>query len=402
MNFITILPRVSRSAVPILLAGLTTLLGALLTPGEGRAERIYLEVDAPHSGELVREPLGLVEVRGWVGTGLRGKHDVIIVLDRSASTFRASGVDVDGDGRVGRTLRNPTAEQAVLWTTDYGDTIVSAELMAARRLIERLDPETTRMGLVSFGGNAKLEAALGSSREDLLAALDAIPPTPNERGTYIYGALEEAITALGPQPANATDRRQRQILLLSDGVATAPDPPAAAQATAGHAARNAARAGARISAFALGPTAAERRGQFEEIVKANGGDLVVLDAAADIVEFVPYMSWTRIAKIELENATTGVAGRAVRLFPDGTFDGFAPLALGKNEIRLSAVSEGGAKETITRWVTFEKAPPDAEKLTRLRKLLELRTLETQLAERARVKREKTLEKQKRLEIRPDR
>ncbi len=378
------------------------MLAVALGAPQVRAERVYLEVDAPHSGDLVREPLGLVEVRGWVGTGLRGKHDVMIVIDRSASAFRASGVDVDGDGVVGRMLETSQDDYPVLWTSDFGDTIVSAELTAARRLIERLDPETTRMGLVSFGGNAKLEAPLGSSRADLLAALDAIPPTPNERGTYIYGALAEAITAFGPKAPDASERRQRQILLLSDGIPTTPGPAAAAQATSVHAARNAARAGARISAFALGPTAAERRGQFEEIVAANGGDLVVLDAPADILEFVPYMSWTRIARIEIANATTGTAARAVRLFPDGTFDGFAPLALGKNEIRLSAVSEGGATETITRWVTFEKTLPDSEKLTRLRKLLELRTLETQLAERARVKREKTLQKQKELEIRPAR
>ncbi len=367
-----------------------------------RAERVYLEVDAPHSGDLVREPMALVEVRGWVGTGLRGVHDVMIVVDLSASAFRASGVDVDGDGLVGHTLPNPQADHPVLWTTDFGDTIVSAELEAARRLIERLDPETTRMGLVSFGGNAKLEAPLGSSRTQLLAALDAIPPVPNERGTYIYGALEEAIVAFGPKPTSAAERRQRQILLLSDGAPTAPEPASAAQKTSVHAARNAARAGARISAFALGPTAALRRAQFEEIVNANGGVLFVLDAPADIVEFVPYMSWTRIARIELTNATTGAAGRAVRLFPDGTFDGFAPLALGRNEIRLRAVSEGGAQQVVTRWVTFEKPLPDPEKLARLRKLLELRTLETELAERARVKRERAIERQKQLEIRPER
>ncbi len=372
-----------------------------LLAGSVRAERVYLEVDAPRSGDLVREPMGLLEVRGWAGTGLRGKHDVMIVLDRSASTFRASGVDVDGDGLVGRNFPGEQSEHPVLWTSDFGDTVVSAELLAARRLIERLDPETTRMGLVSFGSNAKLEAPLGSSKAELLAALDAIPPEP-KGGTYMYGAIEEAIVAFGPRPENPAERRQRQILLLSDGIPTAPDPPAAALATSVHAARNAARAGARISAFALGPAAAQGHAQFEEIVAANGGDLVVLDAPADIVEFVPYMSWTRIARVTLENATTREAGRAVRLFPDGTFDGFAPLALGRNEIRFSAQAENGATLSVTRWVTFEKTLPDPEKLARLRRLLEVRAIETELAERARVKRERTLELQKQLEIRPNR
>jgi uncharacterized protein YegL len=399
VNFIDILPRVPRRVPSILLAGLLTLLAA----ASARAEKVYLEVDAPRSGDLVREPLGLMEVRGWAGTGLRGKHDVIIVLDRSASTFRASGVDVDADGRVGRNFPGEQKEHPVLWTSDFGDTVISAELLAARRLIERLDPESTRMGLVSFGSNAKLEAPLGSSRAQLLAALDAIPPEP-KGGTYFYGALEEAIVAFGKRVQDPADRRQRQILLLSDGIPTAPDPPAAALATSVRAARNAARAGARISAFALGPSAAQGRALFEEIVAANGGDLVVLSAPADIVEFVPYMSWTSIAKIELENATTREPGRAVRLFPDGSFDGFAPLVPGRNELRLKAQSTGGATQSVTRWVTFEKTLPDPEKLERLRKTLEIRAVETQLAERARVKREKTLELQKRLEIEavPDR
>jgi hypothetical protein len=360
---------------------------------------MFVEVDAPLSGDVVSAPLPLVEVRGWAGTGLRGQHDVVIVLDRSASTFRSSGVDIDHDGIVGRDLHGAQPPHAVLWTTDFGDTIVSAELLAARRLIERLDAKTTRMALVSFGSNATLEAPLGSSREQLLAALDAIPPEPRG-GTYMYGALEEAINAFGPAPLAPGERRQRQILLLSDGVSTAPEPPSAAQATAVHAARNAARANATITAFALGPAAAEGREEFEEIASASGGTLIVLDGPADILEFVPYMSWTRLAKIELENTTTNEHGRALRLFPDGTFDGFAPLALGKNELRFTATSEGGASATISRWVTFEKTLPDPEALERFKKLLELRAFETELAERARLRREQVLKKQ--LEIKPER
>jgi hypothetical protein len=336
-------------------------------------------------------------VRGWAGTGLRGQHDVVIVVDRSASTFRSSGVDVDRDGVTGRDL-SQDEPHAVTWTTDFGDTIVSAELLAARRLIERLDPNTTRMGLVSFGMNAKLEAPLGSSRADLLAALDAIPPEPRG-GTYMYGALDEAISALASVPVPPGERRQRQILLFSDGIATAPEPARAAQATAVHAARNAARANARISAFALGPAAAAGSRQFEEIARANGGELVVLDSPADVVEFVPYMSFTRVARVALENATTREPGRAVRLFPDGTFDGFAPLAPGRNELRLTVTSEGGASATVTRWVSFEKGLPDPEALARFKRMLEVRALETELAEKARIKRERILKKQ--LEIRTE-
>src|SRR5262245_30010798 len=178
VNFTGILPGVTRLAAPILLI----VLGAALAAGPARADRVYLDVDAPLPGDVVREPLALCEVRGWAGTGLRGKHDVIIVLDRSTSTFRSRGVDVDGDGSVGRDYTTKPPEEVVTCTSDFGDTIVSAETLAARRLIERLDPETTRMGIISFGGNAEISAPLGSSRAQLLAALDQLPPRPNENG----------------------------------------------------------------------------------------------------------------------------------------------------------------------------------------------------------------------------
>src|SRR5262249_8913630 len=176
---------------PILLA----LVGAALAAPAARAENIFLDVDTPHSGDLVREPMALCEVKGWTGTGLRGKHDVVIVLDRSGSTFRSSGRDVDGDGKVGNDYTPVMPEEIVTWTSDFGDTIYSAEILAARRLIERLDPQTTRMGIVSFGGNAVIDAPVGSSKEKLLAALDALPPPPNLNRTHMHGAIHTAIDA---------------------------------------------------------------------------------------------------------------------------------------------------------------------------------------------------------------
>ena len=397
MNFTAILRRVPRLSLQILLAAL----GAALVSPVARAEQVFLEIDAPHSGDLVNDSLPLVEVHGWAGTGLRGKHDVVIVIDRSGSTFRASGVDVDGDGVIGRTYPGEPPEEIVLWTSDFGDTIVSAETLAARRLAERLDPDTVRMAIITFGGNAKVEAPLGSSREQLLAALDALQPRPNPNGTNMYEAIETAIDVLEHAPAEpGQGPRQREILLLSDGMPTSPpEPRGAAQLVSVHAARNAARARARIYAYALGPTAAAAHESFQEIVAANGGELTVLDSPADIVEFVPYLSLTSIAKVSLENTTSGEAGRAMRLFPDGSFDGFAPLRPGRNELRFTATSQGGTLASVTRWLTFDKALPDPEKLARFKKLLQVRAIETQLAERAQAKREEQRKKQ--LEVKPD-
>jgi uncharacterized membrane protein len=89
----------------------------------------------------------------------------------------------------------------------------------------------------------------------------------------------------------------------------------------------------------------------------------------------------------------------MRLFPDGSFDGFAPLQVGRNELRFTATSQSGIGASITRWLTFDKALPDPEKLARFKKLLEVRAIETELAERAQAKREEQRKKQ--LEIKAD-
>jgi len=389
---------VARLAIPILLA----LAGAALVAPPARAQHLYLDVDSPLAGDVIKEPLGLCEVKGWAGTGLRGKHDVVIVLDRSGSTFRSTGKDVDGDGVIGRDYFPEPPDEIVTWTSDFGDTIVSAEILAARRLIERLDSETTRMAIVSFGGNADVDAPLGSTREQLLAALDRMPPRPNQNGTNFYEAIETAIAQFQAAAVPPGERRNREILLLSDGVPVLLDnPPAAAQLVAVQAARNAAKARARIYAYALGPIAGVALDKFREIDAANGGELLVLDQPSEIVEFVPYLSWTEIAKVELKNTTTGEPGRAVRLFPDGSFDGYAPLTLGKNELELTAISQNGARTSVTRAISFERSPADPERLAKLKRELEVRSVETERYERARAKREERLQKQLEIKAEPE-
>ena len=114
------------------------------------------------------------------------------------------------------------------------------------------------------------------------------------------------------------------------------------------------------------------------------------------------MSLTKLRELEIENVTTGRSARAVRLFPDGTFDGFAPLVPGENLLRVTVHDDSGASRSLERMVTFQKTSTDtAEARKRLELLLEqlrLRTLETQLAKEARRKRERILERQLTIEV----
>ncbi len=373
----------------------------LVLPAAAPAEALWAEVRAPRSHELLRGPIGLTEVRGWAGTGVRGAHDVVLVIDRTASTFDASGVDVDGDGEVGQRLAGFKQLRVI---SDPGDTIQAAQLLAARRLIEKLDSSTTRMGIVTFSQTEQVLARIGTPRTSLLAALDGLPARPGPGGTYFYGALIASIKVFEQAPPDGAARRHRSIIFLSDGLPNRPDPPAAAAKAAVRASQHARNADIRIYAFALGSEVASHPEVFLDMTRANGGELLVVEQPGEIVDFVPHMSLTRLERVELENLTASKPGRAVRLFPDGTFDGYVQLVPGENRLRVTVYGEGGGVRELEHVVRFEQTAADnAEARRRLAVLLEeirLRTLETQLAEEVRVRRKRALARQ--LEIKVER
>ena len=386
-----------RLANPTSFLLLLSLLSGLARPA--LAEAIWAELRAPRSYELLRGPVGLVEVRGWAGTGVRGSHDVVLVIDRTASTFDASGVDVDGDGLVGRRVEGFRHLRVI---SDPGDTIQAAQLMAARRLIEKLNPETTRMGIVTFARTEHVLARIGTPRDRLLAALDSLPAKPGPGGTYFYGALIASIKVFEQATPDPAELRHRSIIFLSDGLPNRPSPPAAAAKAAVRASRHAAKAHIRIYAFALGPEVAAHPEVFLDMAKANGGELLLVEQPGEILDFVPHMSLTRLRRVEIDNLTTHKPGRAVRLFPDGTFDGYVSLVPGENLLRITIHGEGGGTRTLEQVVRFERTADDTAFARRqLQELLEqirLRTLETQLAAEVRRKRDRALARQLEIEI----
>jgi uncharacterized protein YegL len=360
--------------------------------GARAAEKVWVELESPSNEVTVKSPVGRVEIKGWTGSGLRGGHDVLLVIDRSSSVWSASGSDIDGDGKVGR-----DRDELDLFldfnrkSTDPDDTILRAELAAARKLIERMDTKTTRMGLMSFGGGARIHAPIGSSQVQLLAALQEIPREPDFGGTSFDKALKLARLQFEaqPRPADVADRRNFSVILLSDGAPTAPAPVEHAEAFAILSARDAAELGVRIYAFAIGSEAVGNRKVYEEMTNVTGGELVLVDKPGEVIDFVPHLSLTSIARVEIDNLSSSEKARAVRLFPDGTFDGYAPLREGWNTLRITSVGEDGYERVVDRRVFFEKTPdPDQEQQAKARELvrdLKVRTLETELAEQARKK-----------------
>lgn len=331
----------------------------------GAGERVWIDLVRPE--ERAAGPVGLAEVRGWAGAGPAQAYDVVLVLDVSSSTLRPSGGDVDGDGNVGRRLRsaddplrNPNPRRLC---SDPGDTIRAAEIAAARRFVAAVDPERTRLGILTFDDSALVRAPLGASRDELEAALARLErEAPFGSGaTDLSAALRRAREALG---AAAGEGRQRWIVLLSDGSPNRPRSPRRAAQEARREAQAAAAEGVRIRSFALGEEVMEEGEVYREIAEATGGRFSRVARADQVVPRLADLDLSRVAEIRVENTSTGEAGRAVRVSPDGRFDGVVGLAPGENRIRVTARGSAGAESAAECVVHFERREPRTPEETR--------------------------------------
>jgi len=372
-----------RALAPLMMAVIVFAL-----PARGGDEQLWLEVRAPESGAVVTGPIGVLEVAGWAGASCEDRHELIIAIDVSRSTGLPSGVDVNGNGRIGRSLRssrdplrpaNPRRR-----CSDPGDTVLAAEIAGARHLVAHLDPKRTRVGIVIFSGGAQLVAPLESSREEIGAALDEVASDTIPSGvTNIAAALRTATRAVldgAPQPG---PEAHRSLILLSDGTPEGREPIEESAAKILDAALEAAEMGVQIHTFAIGAEIMAGTDVYAKISSQSGGQFVAIQKPADIALRLSRLNLTRLAEVVLANATTGEPGRATRLFPDGSFDGVVGLTPGENRISVTARGPGGTPQTSERLVVFERRDlRDAaevqaarEKLARLRR----RTMETELA-----------------------
>lgn len=354
----------------------------------------WLELLAPADGAALEAVVPLVEVRGRAGLGSHGPQDVVLTLDSSGSAFAASGLDANRNGTVGvdtcdLEIGNCNWRFVDRWTTDPGDTRIEVERDAALNLVAQLDPSTTRIGLVTFGGDASLELPVGPL-DALARELPAID-FGLDRGTDIVGALHLSIDALDRAPPLPGGPPQRAILLLSDGEVAIPemDFPAQDRYLNGFLAR-ARETHTRVFSFSVGP-ANDRAVRFmAAVADGTGADHVAVKTAADIAVELQLVRLSGLVDVEMRNATDGSPCRAVRVFPNGSFDGYAPLVAGDNDLVVTATLDDGRRVVARARVRYAKpAHPTAAQLADAEKLaaaLRERTVATDLAIRVEAER----------------
>ena len=182
-----------------------------------------------------------------------GDSDIAIVIDTSSSTSSSSGADVDNDG--------------------IDDTILKAEVFAAKELLNFLDPQRTQVTIVDFSSSAILVQSLTSDFGLAEQALDSILVAGPGGGTNFTAAMQIANNEL----LGIRGRRQATPvqLFLSDGSAGFPNTEV----------QRAADGAVVVNTFAVGSGAAT--GTLQQIADGTGGVMTQVLDVGELVELLP-------------------------------------------------------------------------------------------------------------------
>lgn len=330
---------------------------AVSASAKPRTGELRLFIETPVSGAVI----GSSEPRAFVsGRALRipapaegdesSAFDVVIAIDTSASTRAPSGADIDVDGRVGRMplawLLPFIPDVFSLSSTDPGDSILAAEIAAARTLVLQLDPDTTRVGVVAFSGrnhdgkvDARTAVAATSQYASVGRALDELLVRGPGGLTNLAAAVRLAAQELSPELPTKQGAR-RIALLMTDGQPTLPltdSPSYNAELTL--AAAEAARvSGVRFDVFSIGSVGTEKPKLSQQIAAITGGSWIPVEHPADLIATFAGVSFASVSRVDVQNATTGTAADFVQLGADGTFSASVDLTVGNNVLEVTAVS----------------------------------------------------------------
>jgi hypothetical protein len=348
----------------------------LIQPTAGKDTSLELSIEYPRDGAEVASTVcgTFVAGRARATHGAPRRFDVMLVIDTSRSTLAAAGTDVNGNGVVGEPRLGGLGSMVGAGLTDDGDSILAAEIAAARRVLAGFDPRSTRVGLVAFagdppgyGGNRKPAVTIGELTREFpqleheLEQLQAVPPLGNS--THMAAGVDQAtieLTGLRGARSKPDPDSEKVVFFFTDGQPTLPYASEADNVRAVlRAATRAQRANIRIHSFAIGPEALAGPIAAVEMASRTHGYFVPVRKPGDLVDIVEQVSFANIEKVTLEQAKTRVEAKPFRITADGSWAGFLALEPGANTILATAVAEEGAKAERRIEVSRVDKPADA-------------------------------------------
>jgi hypothetical protein len=374
-----------RRAIAVLSIGLASVAAArdggdphdpVVRPGD----RVELEVEYPPDGAVVNGSACGVFVAGHAlsVSGESARLDVVIVLDTSLSTIDTSGADINGNGIVGRPLVGQAGPIFDEHSSDPGDSVLAAEIAAARLLLRGLDPRRTRLAVVTFSGETS-DAHAGGKAGERPEAASTIQPLTSDHvlidralsgvlgrkpsgSTHMAAGVDQATRELVvPAEASTHPGSQKVVVFFTDGQPTLPYGPAFERENVlavFDAADRAARADVRIHSFAIGSDALEGPVAAVEMAARTGGSFTPVPRPGALVELMHDVHFTSLSDVALRSARTGVEAQPFRLAADGSWIGFLPMEPGRNRVEATARTESGAAASLSLDVRLDPDMPE--------------------------------------------
>ena len=323
-----------------------------------------VQILSPKDGSRISQDQNSIFVSGKVArdAGRSVNVDIFFVIDVSGSTLMYAGAnlseadqppDSSGFGMPqiiigGRTIGKPQVR-------NVRNSILAAEVAAARRLLLQLNSQTTRVGVLTFSEGAKLMQPLTYDFDQVRRVLDDILRAGPDGGTNMVEGIRMAITEL--MGLGASQRRTDAIkvqFLLTDGFPSLPIG-GGKRATpedsdlAINAARLAGRAGIKVNVFALGEEALSYPRAAVGIAQESGGTYTPVLRPADVLAAVENISAVGVDFVQVVNQTMGQRATQIRLATDGFFSSAVPVVDGRNQIDVVARASDGStgRDTIT-------------------------------------------------------
>jgi len=298
--------------------------------------------------------------------------DIAIVLDTSGSTAEPSGADINRNGVIG--TRRGVGQNWLPGTrsSDTGDTVLAAELAAAKRLVGDLDPRITRVAVISFSGGSEPGASawknfrggrpasithvpLTRDFARVTGALDALRLAGSDGGTHMAEGVRRGILELfGLRTARSKPEEpnsKKMMFFFTDGVPTEPYgqfEPRKNNLEVFAAARQAKQFGVVVHTFALGETAVSLPIAAVRLADMTGGQFTPVLNPGELSAVLTTLDFAEVEEVSIRSRPLGADATFVHLAPDGSFGGFIKLHEGLNRIEVTARASDG--QTVTRTV----------------------------------------------------
>ena len=325
-----------------------------------------VQILSPKEGSSITQQQNSILISGKVASqAARSENvDIMFIIDISGSTSQYAGVDFGDFGQLPDSSSSSGFGRPQITIGGFGlglpsrrnlrNSILAAEVGAARRLLVQLNSQTTRVGIITFSEGARVLQPLTRDFDHVRRVLDSVLAAGPNGGTNMVEGIRTGISEL--MGFGSSEKRAEAVkteFLLTDGFPTLPigrgrvTPEDTDLAI--NAARLAGKAGIKVHVFALGEEALSYTRAVVGIAHESGGTYTPVSRAADVLAVVENISVVGVEYVQTVNQTTGQKATQTRLAADGFFSSAVQVVEGQNQIEVIARASDGStgRDSIT-------------------------------------------------------